>query len=221
MKAVKRNGFTLAELLIVVAIVSILTAISIPMFQGKLEVARKTADAAEARNIKAVLAEMVMDGEIIFESNDPIFPFRGDKPNKFYDEKDPTKEMPGYRRGVFVRVTKKDQNHHYANNKHVFAGCDYGIIVQGEGIHNTAKNIASSWQTPNHNLEQALIKSGIDLDALEIQCKDKKNGWDFYIVEVFSDGSSIIYSGYQNINPMGAENYYPAHKPTNIEAFIY
>ena len=55
----KRNnkGFTLAELLIVVAIIAVLVAIAIPTFGGQVERARETADAA---NLRAAYAEATM-----------------------------------------------------------------------------------------------------------------------------------------------------------------
>ena len=52
------NGFTLAELLIVVAIIGILVAISIPIFSSQLEKAREATDAA---NIRSQYAEVVTD----------------------------------------------------------------------------------------------------------------------------------------------------------------
>lgn len=51
-----RKGFTLAELLIVVAIIAVLVAISIPIFTGQMEKAREAADAA---NIRAQYAEVM------------------------------------------------------------------------------------------------------------------------------------------------------------------
>lgn len=60
-KAIKKakenkKGFTLAELLIVVAIIAVLVAISIPIFTSQLEKSREAVDAA---NIRAAYAEVM------------------------------------------------------------------------------------------------------------------------------------------------------------------
>ena len=51
-----KKGFTLAELLIVVAIIAVLVAISIPVFSTQLEKSREGVDAA---NIRSAYAEVV------------------------------------------------------------------------------------------------------------------------------------------------------------------
>lgn len=54
----KRNGFTLAELLIVVAIIGVLVAVSIPVFSQQLEKSREATDLANVRSAYAeVMAE--------------------------------------------------------------------------------------------------------------------------------------------------------------------
>lgn len=62
------RGFTLAELLIVVAIIGVLVAISIPIFSGQLEKSRRAVDLATARNIRATLSAAVNDGTIEFRN---------------------------------------------------------------------------------------------------------------------------------------------------------
>ena len=58
-----KKGFTLAELIIVVAIIGVLVAISIPIFTSQLEKAREATDAANIRSQYAeVMAEAITDG---------------------------------------------------------------------------------------------------------------------------------------------------------------
>ncbi len=52
----RKEGFTLAELLIVVAIISVLVAIAIPVFTNQLEKSRETTDAANIRSAYAEIA---------------------------------------------------------------------------------------------------------------------------------------------------------------------
>ena len=50
-----RKGFTLAELLIVVAIISVLVAVSIPIFSHQLEKAREAVDLENVRSAYSVM----------------------------------------------------------------------------------------------------------------------------------------------------------------------
>ncbi len=71
-KLKKTGGFTLIEMLIVVAIIAILVAVSIPLVSGALEKARKATDAANERAAKAAaLIEYMANGTTATEA-DPL-----------------------------------------------------------------------------------------------------------------------------------------------------
>lgn len=67
-----KNGFTLAELLIVVAIIAVLVAISIPIFTSQLEKAREAVDLSNVRSAYSILQTSIMtetapDGNAVSE----------------------------------------------------------------------------------------------------------------------------------------------------------
>ena len=65
MKKLNQKGFTLAELLIVVAIIAVLVAIAIPVFGSQLERSRETTDAANLRSAYAAATVAVFDSSIV------------------------------------------------------------------------------------------------------------------------------------------------------------
>lgn len=73
-KLSKKKGFTLMEMMIVVAIIAILIAIIIPTFKGALDRANAAADEA---NLRAYYAEVMANA--ILEDKDPKAPTDGNK----------------------------------------------------------------------------------------------------------------------------------------------
>ncbi len=65
MKKTNKKGFTLAELLIVIAIIAVLIAIAIPTFSGALENAKRQTDHANMRNAYAIMQVANLNGGII------------------------------------------------------------------------------------------------------------------------------------------------------------
>lgn len=63
-KMKKEGGFTLIEMLIVVAIIAILVAVSIPLVNSALDKAQKATDAANERAAKASAAILVFDNQL-------------------------------------------------------------------------------------------------------------------------------------------------------------
>ena len=62
-KKLNKKGFTLAELLVVVAIIGVLVAISIPIFTSQLEKSREAVDLANIRTAYAECSTAVLTGE--------------------------------------------------------------------------------------------------------------------------------------------------------------
>ncbi len=75
MKKLNKKGFTLAELLIVIAIIAVLIAIAIPTFAGALENAKRQTDHANMRNAYAMAQVANLNGGV----------FLNDAGTKLYD----------------------------------------------------------------------------------------------------------------------------------------
>ena len=92
-KKSNKKGFTLAELLIVVAIIAVLVAVSVPIFSSKLEKAREATDVANMRAAKAAAASMYLgDSEADFTK-----PYYYDADNGILTAKD---DIKGYGQGT-------------------------------------------------------------------------------------------------------------------------
>ena len=68
MNKTNKKGFTLAELLVVVAIIAVLVAVAIPIFTSQLEKSREAVDAA---NIRAAYAE-VLSNKVSGETDEKL-----------------------------------------------------------------------------------------------------------------------------------------------------
>lgn len=66
-KKMNKKGFTLMEMMIVVAIIAILVAIAIPTFTGSIEKAKKATDDANFRALKAIITAAYLSGDLTIE----------------------------------------------------------------------------------------------------------------------------------------------------------
>ena len=190
-----QKGFTLAELLIVVAIIAVLVAISIPIFNSQLEKSRRAVDLQTARTIESVLANSVNDGTIQFPSNM--------QNNKNYS--------------VYVMISRDNKStpSSYKNlykTGTLFCGADPSVVINNKK--------SQAWDTYQDELAILLTNSGINLDSLKVTCKSFNNdGWDWIIVNVgYTKGKLVtrIYSGKANTNGDASLNL----GNTNIEKLI-
>lgn len=58
----KKNGFTLIEMLVVIAVISLLVSMIIPAVSGKIEIARATTDASNLRSILGQVNAFLVTG---------------------------------------------------------------------------------------------------------------------------------------------------------------
>ena len=65
-----RKGFTLVEMLIVVAIIAILVGITIPVINNQLEKSRRAVDISNVRQLESILTYAYLGGQIDFPDKD-------------------------------------------------------------------------------------------------------------------------------------------------------
>ena len=149
----KDKGFTLAELLIVVAIIAVLVAIAIPIFSSYLEKAREAVDGA---NIRAKYAEMmseVVSGKYNLESDKNKYVV---ELTQLKDEWQTTFDLP--LEEVGKPKAKGKATLYYSDKAYVSYGTstDKGSDSQGSAQHGTSQNliskaIACSYDSSNPN----------------------------------------------------------------------
>lgn len=113
-KTTKRNGFTVVELVIVIAVIAVLAGVMIPVFSGVMETAHRSNDTSLVANINTILtAELVLSDGI----NDAVEVQKIIKDN-----------------GLKLETKTKGQYLWYdiAKNQVVLGGLDeYGIVIDG------------------------------------------------------------------------------------------
>ncbi|WP_300381084.1 prepilin-type N-terminal cleavage/methylation domain-containing protein [Clostridium sp.] len=77
----KKKGFTLIELIIVIAIIAILAAVSIPKFGAVREKAAQKADIANAKIIANAATTLIAEGEITLPTADTPYEINKDTAN--------------------------------------------------------------------------------------------------------------------------------------------
>lgn len=196
-------GFTLAELLIVVAIIGVLVAISIPIFNAQMEKARRAVDMHTARSIESVLAAAYNAGDIQIPN----------KTNNNYCAfvmicRDPSSAPLDYEKKCFSR--NKDQS------QTCWCGADEGVIVRGYK--------SKSWDKYNSQMVELLTESGLDPNSLCTRSNGKDDGWDWISIQVGQEKNGTlnirIFSGAKGANASSTYKDNPLGT-TNIEKQIY
>lgn len=191
----KKKGFTLAELLIVIAIIGVLVGIAIPVLNSQLEKSRKAKDLHTARSIESVLATAVNDGTI---------------------ELAPPK-VAGQASGVWVIVTRDKDSwpQGYGTKKYqtYFCGANQNIKING-------KTNNREYDVFNDDIDSILNSAGFSND-IKVASKNKNNdSWDWYVIEIaYMEGEIVsrIFSGFEGTD---SNMYELRNVVTNIEKMV-
>lgn len=97
MKKTNKKGFTIVELVIVIAVIAILAGVLIPTFAGVIEKANESKELQQAQNAyKEVLVDRdaaIPEGSTDIEKNGYTFKFNGGKLNSVEGETEYTYEV--------------------------------------------------------------------------------------------------------------------------------
>lgn len=154
----RKQGFTLAELLAVVAIIAVLVGIAIPIFSNQLEQSRRAVDMANARNIIAVIKSGMNNGDIEFTDSTT-------------DKGKPS---------CIAIAVSKDGMTCLASGKTKIDGITY---YDGDVDFSRLKKYLEKCGIENYNLSSK---------------NSNNDGWAYYAVIIYSDGSSRIASGIED-----------------------
>lgn len=192
----KKKGFTLAELLIVIAIIGVLVGIAIPVLNSQLEKSRKAKDLHTARSIESVLATAVNDGTI------ELAP--ADKANQAS--------------GVWVIVARDENSwpEGYDSTRQYntyFCGANQAIKINGV-------NANSDYRVFNNELNSILNSAGFSSDIKVTSNNKNGDSWDWIVIEIaYMDGKVVsrIFSGFTGKT---SNMYALRNDVTNIENMI-
>lgn len=179
MKYKNKKGFTLAELLIVVAIIAVLVAVAIPIFTSQLEKARQAVDLQNARAIQSALTNAYNTGEIDLGSC-------------------------GNGNGVWVLICRDKSSKpsgydtwNLTYNNTLFCGADVNTIIKGRKVTKALYE---------NEIEQILKEYGINVDSLKIKSSkdsNRKKGWDWIVIQMVNKNGiaqSCMFSGFAGIS---------------------
>ena len=172
----KNKGFTLVELIIVIAIMIVLVAVLAPVFTPYVEKSRRAADVQTAKSIESALMAAATDGSIQVPKTNNNQP-----------------------RGAWVLICRDkdslptDYSQSQFKNGTFFCGVDPKVSVNGVTSN-------GPWNRYNDPLAKVLAEVGITPESATLRCKkaDANEGWDWIVVEVgYANGkySTRMYSG--------------------------
>lgn len=192
----KKKGFTLAELLIVIAIIGVLVGIAIPVLNSQLEKSRKAKDLHTARSIESVLATAVNDGTIELAPADKV----------------------NQASGIWVIVTRdKDswpEGYDTKTYPTYFCGMNKTIKINGK-VNNKEYSVF------NEDLNNVLNGAGFSSD-IKVTSKNKNgdDSWDWIVIEIAYINGKVVSRIFSGFTGKTSNMYALRNDVTNIEKMI-
>lgn len=199
MNGQKNEGFTLIELIIVVAILAILVGILAPQYTKYVEKSRRSADMSNAKEIETTLRLALVTEDISI----PI----------------PTGSSDFVGLWVMICRNKDSAPKYYRDNGlnkgTVWCGADKDVVINGEthtGVMITDKSSAA--------IEKILNDAGISSKDLRTRSNGSSESWDWIVIQAgYNKSGQIftkIYSGFKEENGSINQNH-----TSNIEKMMY
>ncbi len=145
MKKLNKKGFTLAELLIVIAIIAILIAIAIPVFGAQLDNARIQTDHANIRNAYALMQVANIEGKIEIGNSGTLTPITDTSAKTLVYQKDGSVAATGD--GDYVCLATGDTDKCASS-----AGCQVGA----SGAHKKDDKITLTYNATEGKYEMSI-----------------------------------------------------------------
>ena len=144
MRRNNKKGFTIVELVIVIAVIAILAAVLIPTFSGIVTKAKENAALQEAKNEYTNIYALALSDNGVIDENDD-FDANGNKVKQ--GTEDGEVENPA------IKATKVDTTYTIETAEYKFTFDANGILTKAEGV--SGKDTANF----NYDVKDGVIKS--------------------------------------------------------------